>query len=89
MDKDQIKGKAKDIAGRVERQAGEWTGDKKSQAEGLKKQVEGKVQKAWGDVRDEANRAKSDADDIARREMERENEARKQQKEDPRKDEVA
>jgi hypothetical protein len=25
MDKDELKGKAKDVAGRVERQAGEWT----------------------------------------------------------------
>ena len=89
MDKDQIKGKAKDIAGRIERQAGEWTGDKKSQAEGLEKQVEGKVQKAWGDVKDEANRGKSDADDTARRETDRESEARKQQKDEPREDEVA
>jgi len=27
MDKDEIKGKGKDIAGRVQRQVGEWTGD--------------------------------------------------------------
>ena len=44
MDKDRIKGKAKDIAGRVQRQAGEWTGDEKSQARGAAKQVEGKLQ---------------------------------------------
>ncbi|HVZ61971.1 MAG TPA: CsbD family protein [Terriglobales bacterium] len=52
MDSDRIKGKAKDIAGRVERQAGEWTGDKKAQVEGASKQVEGKVQNAWGNVKD-------------------------------------
>jgi len=33
MNKDRIKGKVKDVAGRVERQAGEWTGDSKTQAE--------------------------------------------------------
>src|SRR5690348_18161470 len=44
VDKDTIKGKAKDVAGRVQRQAGEWTGDEESQAEGAAKQVEGKVQ---------------------------------------------
>ena len=27
MNKDEIKGKAKDVAGRAERQVGEWTGD--------------------------------------------------------------
>jgi len=30
MNKDQVKGKVKDVAGRVERQAGEWTGDEES-----------------------------------------------------------
>lgn len=60
MNKDNIKGKAKDIAGRVERQAGEWTGDKKAQAEGMGKQVEGKVQKAWGDLKDAGRRAEND-----------------------------
>ena len=60
MNKDNIKGKAKDIAGRVERQAGEWTGDEKAQAEGLGRQAEGKVQKAWGDLKDAGNRMKND-----------------------------
>ncbi len=31
---------------------GKWTGDKSAQAEGTKKQVEGKVQNAWGKVKD-------------------------------------
>jgi len=52
MNKDRIEGKAKDVAGRIERQAGEWTGDPKKQAEGAAKQVEGKVQNAWGKVKD-------------------------------------
>ncbi len=64
MDKDEIKGKAKDVAGRVERQVGEWTGDKDAQAEGAGKQVEGKVQNAWGKtkdvVRDAADKLKKD-----------------------------
>ncbi len=29
MDKERIKGKAQDIAGRAERQVGEWTGNEK------------------------------------------------------------
>jgi len=52
MDKDRIKGKAKDIAGRVQRQAGEWTGDEKSQVRGAAKQVEGKLQNTVGKVKD-------------------------------------
>jgi uncharacterized protein YjbJ (UPF0337 family) len=56
MDSDQIKGKAKDIAGRVERQAGEWTGDENAQAEGTAKQAEGKVQNAYGKAKDKARK---------------------------------
>jgi uncharacterized protein YjbJ (UPF0337 family) len=52
MDKDEVKGKAKDIAGRVQRQAGEWTGDEENQAKGAARQVEGKVQNAFGKVKD-------------------------------------
>lgn len=57
MNKDQVAGKVKDTAGRVERQVGEWTGDKESQVKGAAKQVEGKVQGAWGDVKDAGEKA--------------------------------
>jgi uncharacterized protein YjbJ (UPF0337 family) len=52
MDKDRVEGKVKDVAGRVQRQVGEWTGSTKDQAEGTAKQVEGKVQNAWGKAKD-------------------------------------
>lgn len=52
MDKDRVEGKVKDIAGRAERQVGEWTGDTETQAKGAAKQVEGKVQNAWGKAKD-------------------------------------
>lgn len=61
MDSDRIKGKAKDIAGRVERQAGEWTDDKEAQVKGAAKQAEGKIQNAWGKAKDELR--KSDTED--------------------------
>jgi len=54
MNKDRAKGKVKDVAGRVERQVGEWTDDPKKQASGAAKQVEGKVQNAWGKAKDAA-----------------------------------
>jgi uncharacterized protein YjbJ (UPF0337 family) len=57
MNKDQVEGKVKDVAGRIERQAGEWTGDKKKQAHGAMKQVEGKVQNAWGNAKDVQEKA--------------------------------
>lgn len=52
MNKDRAKGKVKDIAGRVERQVGEWTGDTEAQVKGAVKQVEGKTQNAWGKAKD-------------------------------------
>jgi uncharacterized protein YjbJ (UPF0337 family) len=60
MDKDRVKGKVKDVAGRVERQVGEWTGDPEKQAHGGAKQAEGKVQNTWGKVKDAAKSATND-----------------------------
>ena len=42
MDKDRVKGTLDDAAGRVKRQAGEWTGDTKAQVEGAAQQIKGK-----------------------------------------------
>jgi len=61
MNKDRVEGKLKDVAGRIERQAGEWTDDPKTQAAGTAKQVEGKLQNAWGKVKDAAAQASDDA----------------------------
>ncbi len=65
MDKDRVEGKVKDVAGRVERQVGEWTGDKEAQAHGAAKQAEGKVQNTWGKVKDAARSATSDTKEPA------------------------
>jgi uncharacterized protein YjbJ (UPF0337 family) len=62
MNKDRVEGKVKDIAGRVERQVGEWTGDPDKQVDGTAKQVEGKVQNAWGQAKDAAKKAVGSAD---------------------------
>jgi uncharacterized protein YjbJ (UPF0337 family) len=58
MNTDQIKGKAKDIAGKVQQKVGEATGSTTQQVKGVAKQVEGKVQKGVGD----ATEAIKDAD---------------------------
>lgn len=65
MDQDRIKGKAEDVAGRVKRQTGEWTGNEELQSEGAADQAKGKVQNTWGKVKDAARDA---ADDIRDRE---------------------
>jgi uncharacterized protein YjbJ (UPF0337 family) len=79
MNEDRAKGKVKDIAGRVERQVGEWTGDTDAQAKGTMKQAEGKVQNAWGKAKDavknKARRADDDVDKSTETEEEDEEES--------------
>ncbi len=57
MDKDRVEGKRKDVGGRIERQVGEWTGDTDKQVRGAMTQAEGKVQNAWGNLKDAGKRA--------------------------------
>jgi uncharacterized protein YjbJ (UPF0337 family) len=52
MNKDQVKGSIKDVAGKVQEKAGELTGSTDQQIKGIAKQVEGKTQKAVGDVKE-------------------------------------
>jgi uncharacterized protein YjbJ (UPF0337 family) len=52
MNKDQVKGEAKDLAGKVQEEAGKLTGSKEQQAKGLEKQIEGKIQKGVGDLKE-------------------------------------
>jgi uncharacterized protein YjbJ (UPF0337 family) len=62
MNKDNVKGTIDDAAGRAKRQVGEWTGDTNTQAEGAAQQVKGKVEKAWGNVKDAVHDANTHAD---------------------------
>ena len=50
MNKNQIEGTVKDVAGKVQQKVGEATGNSNQQVKGVAKQIEGKVQKAVGDV---------------------------------------
>ena len=51
MNKDQVKGVAKDVAGKVQEQAGKLVGNKEQQVKGISKQIAGKVQKGIGDTK--------------------------------------
>jgi uncharacterized protein YjbJ (UPF0337 family) len=51
MNKDQVKGVAKDVAGKVQEEAGKLVGSKEQQIKGLSKQISGKVQKGVGDAK--------------------------------------
>ena len=52
MNENQVKGGAKDIAGKVQEKVGEVTGNKTQEAKGDAKQVEGQVQRKTGDVQE-------------------------------------
>ena len=57
MNKDQIKGVAKTVAGKVQKETGKLTGQPVQQAKGMAKEAEGKAQKQVGDVREAAKDA--------------------------------
>jgi uncharacterized protein YjbJ (UPF0337 family) len=50
VNKNQMKGIAKDATGKAQRQIGKLTGNKKQQIKGLEKQVSGTLQKGLGDA---------------------------------------
>jgi len=52
MNKDQVKGNVKDVVGKVQEEAGKVIGSTDQQQKGIHKQVEGKVQKAIGDMKE-------------------------------------
>lgn len=58
MNKDQVKGAAKDIAGKIQEEAGKLVGNTSQQAKGLKNQVEGKVQQHVGNIKEVLKDAK-------------------------------
>ncbi len=57
MNKDQIQGTVKDVAGKVQQKAGELVDSPKTVAKGVAKQVEGKGLKAVGDMKEAAEDA--------------------------------
>ena len=52
MNKNQVKGVVKDIAGKVQEEAGILVGSKEQQVKGLGKQISGKTEKAYGDAKE-------------------------------------
>jgi hypothetical protein len=60
MNRDKVVGTAKDLAGKVQRKAGQAMDDPVMAAKGAAKQVEGKAQKAVGAVKDAVKRDHDD-----------------------------
>ncbi|MET3117267.1 uncharacterized protein YjbJ (UPF0337 family) [Undibacterium sp. GrIS 1.8] len=52
MNKDQVKGVAKEISGKAQEGAGKLVGSKEQQAKGLLKQAEGKAEKNIGNAKE-------------------------------------
>ncbi len=52
MNKDQIKGAAKDLGGKIQEEAGKVVGSTDQQVKGLAHQIEGKVQQKVGDLKE-------------------------------------
>ena len=51
MNKDQVKGKAKNIAGEVQEKTGKLIGSRQQQVKGIANQISGKLQESLGDIR--------------------------------------
>jgi len=77
MNKDEIKGKMDDVVGKGKRKIGEAVDDVELQGEGLGQQAKGKIQNAWGNVREGAKDLKDDV----KRDIDREDERMKEKKE--------
>jgi uncharacterized protein YjbJ (UPF0337 family) len=51
MNKDRLKGTIKVSAGKLQAKLGEITGNTRQEAKGLSKEIEGKVQRSYGDAK--------------------------------------
>ena len=58
MNKDQVKGAAKEVAGKVQKNVGDAVGSDKQQVKGALREAEGKLQKAYGDAKEQVKRPK-------------------------------
>jgi uncharacterized protein YjbJ (UPF0337 family) len=57
MNKNQVKGVVKEIAGKVQEEAGKLVGNNEQQAKGLSKQIIGQAEKVYGDAKEAVKNA--------------------------------
>jgi uncharacterized protein YjbJ (UPF0337 family) len=62
MNSNQIKGTAKDVAGKVQESVGKVVGSPEQRVKGVEKQIEGKLQKGVGNVQEAAKESRKTAD---------------------------
>lgn len=58
VNENQVKGGLKDIAGKIQEEAGKLVGNKAQETKGLKQQIEGKAERALGDIKEVVNKAR-------------------------------
>jgi uncharacterized protein YjbJ (UPF0337 family) len=63
VDEDRIEGSAKQTGGKLKEGAGKLFGDEKMKREGQGDQAAGKLQNAWGSMKDEARETLADDND--------------------------
>ncbi|CDX27953.1 MULTISPECIES: CsbD family protein [unclassified Mesorhizobium] len=56
VNRDQVAGIAKQMKGSVKQAAGKATGNRRTEVEGVADKIAGKVQKAYGDVKDKVKK---------------------------------
>ncbi|CDX22162.1 putative stress response protein [Mesorhizobium plurifarium] len=56
VNRDQVAGIAKQMKGSVKQAAGKATGNRRTEVEGVADRIAGKVQKAYGDVKDKVKK---------------------------------
>lgn len=61
MNKDQVKGSIKEVAGKVQAQVGKATGNTAQQRKGVVREVEGKTQKIIGNAKQIVRDARSES----------------------------
>lgn len=69
MNKNQVEGKAKEIAGEIQEHVGRAVGNTSQEAKGHAKEVAGKTQKQAGDVQEAIEDAVDDAAAAAKRKL--------------------
>lgn len=59
MNTNQVKGKAKEVAGKIQKNVGNAIGSKSQEAKGQTREMSGKIQKKTGDVQKSAKEAQA------------------------------
>jgi uncharacterized protein YjbJ (UPF0337 family) len=57
VNKDQVAGVVKQVKGSIKQAAGKATGNRRTEVEGTADKIAGKVQKAYGDVKEKIKKA--------------------------------